>query len=575
MSTSSIVLLIVAIVLVVIIAYLFGIIIRRKNDSRIAELEERKESLMSQPISEEIEAINQLHLVGQSQEGFQKLKDRWSVLTTETFKHLEEDLEVAEVLNDTFHFLKFNRSMEEISEQLDLTGEELQALRDGLTTLREQEEKNSAKVKYALDMYEDLQNGILAKEEAFGPALDEINRQLSNIQAEFSQFVALNTSGDPIEAAEILERAEEHTIALGQITETVPELVTLLLERLPDQLEDLQTGYGRLLEEGYYFSDSSIEGRFQIVRESITDAKQALSQLELDKVEAASDDIEERLDKLYQLFEAEIAAHQVVKKQRKLIPSYMEHSKANNSKLQGELDRLLIDYILDDADIAKVKTLKRDLEHLEETVLPTITDEDVVSQPYSSLEKTYQRTVETLKDIEDRQMLLLEDLKAVEQGERDARTLVDSYVNRLHIIKRFMENRRLPGIPQDFLSIFFTTSSQLEALMTELGRGRIDIKTVNQLSDALRSEMAYLEDAAYQVVQDATLTEQLLQYSNRYRSFEPAVQTSFEVAYQLFEANHDYKASFDEISYALEIVEPGVTDRFVKSYEKTRETIRF
>ena len=40
-----------------------------------------------------------------------------------------------------------------------------------------------------------------------------------------------------------------------------------------------------------------------------------------------------------------------------------------------------------------------------------------------------------------------------------------------------------------------------------------------------------------------------------------------------FEVDHDYDASLEEISYALETVEPGVTDRFVSSYEKTREQI--
>ena len=45
-------------------------------------------------------------------------------------------------------------------------------------------------------------------------------------------------------------------------------------------------------------------------------------------------------------------------------------------------------------------------------------------------------------------------------------------------------------------------------------------------------------------------------------------------ALKLFEVDHDYDASLEEISYALETVEPGVTDRFVSSYEKTREQIR-
>ena len=35
-----------------------------------------------------------------------------------------------------------------------------------------------------------------------------------NIQSEFSQFVTLNSSGDPVEAAENLDTAENHIVVL-------------------------------------------------------------------------------------------------------------------------------------------------------------------------------------------------------------------------------------------------------------------------------------------------------------------------------------------------------------------------
>ncbi|MGC4388892.1 septation ring formation regulator EzrA, partial [Streptococcus suis] len=72
--------------------------------------------------------------------------------------------------------------------------------------------------------------------------------------------------------------------------------------------------------------------------------------------------------------------------------------------------------------------------------------------------------------------------------------------NRLHVIKRFMEKRNLPGIPQDFMSLFFTTSSQLEALMDELSRERIDIMAVRRLSEVATNAIHNLEGSAYQVV---------------------------------------------------------------------------
>lgn len=573
--SSGIVLLIVVIILMTIVAYLIGVFVRRKNDGRIADLEDRKEALMSLPISEEIEAINHLQLVGQSQEEFETLKEKWAVLTTSTFKQLEDDLEEAEGFNDTFHFLKVNRSVEQIEAVLVAADQSLTSIREGLQVLKEQEEKNSARVKYALDLYEELQDSILAKESSFGPALSEINRQLKNIQAEFSQFVALNSSGDPIEAADILERAEEHTIALGQISETVPDLVTSLQERLTDQLDDLETGYGKLLEDNYNFGDQPIESRFQTIREAIATGKNHVASLDLDKAEAGIEDIQGRLDDLYELFEKEIAAQKQVKKTLRLLPAFLEHVKSNQSKLQEELLRLQQFYILDESDSNALKALSRQIEKLEQGTLAIIGDDELPEQPFSALEILYSAAVKSLEEIEQEQLQLTDHLKDVDKKEVQARQLMDQSINHLHIIKRFMEKRHMPGVPQEFLSIFFTTSSQIEALMAELERNRIDIKTVTKLSQSSEKAMAMLEETAYAVVQYATLTEQLLQYANRYRNFEKNVQTSFETALHYFEVEHDYRAAFDEISYALEIVEPGVTDRFVTSYEKTRETIRF
>lgn len=87
----------------------------------------------------------------------------------------------------------------------------------------------------------------------------EIDKQMKNIETEFSQFVALNSSGDPVEAAEVLDRAEEHTIALGQITEQIPAIVAKLEDDFPDQLDDLESGYRRLLEENYHFPEKILK----------------------------------------------------------------------------------------------------------------------------------------------------------------------------------------------------------------------------------------------------------------------------------------------------------------------------
>ena len=571
----GIILLLVVIVLLVIVAYLVGVIVRKRNDSLIASLEERKQSLFGLPVSEEVEVVKNLHLIGQSQTTFREWNQKWVDLSLNSFSDIENHIFEAENLNDSFKFIRAKHEIDNVESQLNLVEEDINSIREALSVLKEQEEKNSARVKHALDLYETLQASISEKEDNFGSTMSEIEKQLKNIETEFSQFVTLNSTGDPVEASEVLDRAEEHTIALGQISEQIPAIVAKLEDDFPDQLDDLEQGYRRLLEQNYHFAEKNIETRFQEVRDSIRVNSSELVTLDLDRARDENEHIQEKIDSLYELFEREIAAHKALLKDSKIIPDYLAHAKANNEQLAHEIKRLSHKYILNDSKSLSLRSFTKNLEEIETEVLPIVVAFETQDKPFSELQVTFDRTLKTLAAVEEGQMEVFEQVKNIEEIETVARQSLEQYINRLHMIKRYMEKRNLPGIPQDFLSAFFTTSSQLEVLIDELSRGRIDIEAVSRLTDVATSAIANLENATYQVVQNATLTEQLLQYSNRYRSFEPSVQTSFEHALKLFEVDNDYQASFDEISYALETVEPGVTDRFVSSYEKTREQIRF
>ncbi|HGC9579178.1 TPA: septation ring formation regulator EzrA [Streptococcus agalactiae] len=573
--SSGIILLLVAIVLLVIIAYVVGVVIRKRNDTLIANLETRKQELVDLPVQEEIEQVKLLHLIGQSQSTFREWNQKWTDLSTNSFKDIDFHLVEAENLNDSFNFVRAKHEIDNVDSQLTIIEEDIVSIREALEVLKEQEEKNSARVTHALDLYETLQKSISEKEDNYGTTMPEIEKQLKNIEAEFSHFVTLNSTGDPIEASEVLNKAEEHTIALGQITEQIPAIVAKLEDDFPDQLDDLETGYRRLLEENYHFPEKDIEQRFQEVREAIRSNSDGLVSLDLDRARDENEHIQEKIDKLYDIFEREIAAYKVAHKDSKIIPQFLAHAKSNNEQLGHEIKRLSAKYILNENESLSLRSFTNDLEEIETKVLPSVENFGQEASPYTHLQILFERTLKTLTTVEENQMEVFEAVKTIESVETRARQNMDKYVNKLHMIKRFMEKRNLPGIPQDFLSTFFTTSSQIEALINELSRGRIDIEAVSRLNDVTTNATANLEQATYLVVQDATLTEQLLQYSNRYRSFEQNVQKSFEQALYLFEVEHNYKASFDEISYALETVEPGVTDRFVTSYEKTQERIRF
>ena len=575
MSGSLVVYLIIAIAIILLISYAIAIYVRKRNESKLAILEEKKEELYNLPVNDEVEAVKNMHLIGQSQVTFREWNQKWVDLSLNSFADIENNLFEAEGYNNSFRFFKASHQIDQIESQITLIEEDIAAIRNALADLEKQESKNSGRVLHTLDLFEELQHRVADHSEEYGQGLSEIEKQLENIQSEFSQFVTLNSSGDPVEAAVILDNAENHILALTHIVDRIPAVVTTLSKELPDQLEDLEDGYRKLLDANYHFAETDIEARFQLLYEALKKNHENIAQLELDNAEYENTQIQEEINALYDIFTREIAAQKVVEGLVATLPTYLQHMKDSNAVLVEDIKRLSKSYLFSETDVSHVHRLQTELDSLEESVLELTSEQEEHSEPYSLLEERLENLQATLKEIEDEQVELSQRLAQIEKDDINARQKANIYVNRLHTIKRYMEKRNLPGIPQNFLQLFFTASNHTEELMVELEEAQVNIEVVNRILEITTNDMEVLEDETYNIVKYATLTEQLLQYSNRYRSFDERIQEAFNDSLEIFEKEFDYHASFDKISQALEVAEPGVTNRFVTSYEKTRETIRF
>ena len=575
MSGSLLIYLIIAIAIFLLIGYAIAIYVKKRNENKLASLEEKKEELYNLPVNDEVEAVKNMHLIGQSQVTFREWNQKWVDLSLNSFADIENNLFEAEGYNNSFRFFKASHKIDQIESQITLIEEDIAEIRNALAELEKQESKNSGRVPHTLDLFEELQHRVADHSEEYGQGLSEIEKQLENIQSELSQFVTLNSSGDPVEAAVILDKAENHILALSHIVDRMPAIVKSLTKDLPDQLEDLEDGYRKLLEANYHFVETDIEARFQLLYVALKTNNENIARLELDNAEYENNQVQEEINALYDIFTREIAAQKVVDGLVTTLPTYVQHMKENNSVLIDDIDRLSKNYSLSETDFSHVRRLQAELENYEMAISEVTSEQDEPTQAYSVIEENLKSLQENLKEIEDEQISVSEHLARIEKDDLNARQKATIYVNRLHTIKRFMEKRNLPGIPQSFLKLFFAASNNTENLMSELDQKLVNIESVNRMLEITTSDMEALESETYDIVQYATLTEQLLQYSNRYRSFDDRIQEAFNEALEIFEKEFDYHASFDKISEALEVAEPGVTKRFVTSYEKTRESIHF
>ncbi len=615
MKNNWIIILVLVIVIIAAVLYLIGYFMRKKNQEQLDELEVRKEALFDLPVFEEIDDIKKMHLVGQSQNSFREWNQRWVELSTRSFAELESQIYEVENQNEIFRFMKAKKAVVEANETMTEMEAEVEVIRNGLKELRESEERNSLEVQKALDVYEELSKSLKDDKASFGPAYSEIQKQLRNVEIEFTQFVTLNTSGDPIEAREVLEDAERHTYELEDLMKRIPPMYEELnetfpdqlkeieegynqlladdyvfpeqnfaeeiqhakkrvensmadLETFPDQLKEIEEGYNQLLADDYVFPEQNFAEEIQHAKKRVENSMADLEKTEIAAVEVANRDTATAIDALYEVMEREIEAKKYVVTNQKIIDDYISHSLKNNRQLMIELDHVSQSYTLNNNELGRSRGFQTEIEEIirrQKDLEPRMKEHTV---PYSEIQAFYKECYKILDDIENQQLEIDASLKELRKGEKVAQEKVDEYEFRLRSIKRYVEKQRLPGLSADYLEFFYVATDRIEDLSRALNKMRINMDEINRLCDLCEDDLELLDKKTKDLVNAAALTEQMMQYANRYRHTHENIRTALDKSMYLFSTEFRYQDALDEIGTALEAVEPGAFKRIEDFYFK-------
>lgn len=573
MKNNLIIIVVLAIIIIAAVLYLVGYFMRKKNQMKLDDLEKRKEELFDLPVIEEVDDVKKMHMVGQSQNTFREWNQRWTEISTRSFAELESQIFEVENLNETFRFMKAKKAVAEADETMTEMESEVEIIRNGLKELRESEERNSLEVQKALDVYEEISKLLHDEKSEFGSAYPELQKQIKNIEIEFTQFVTLNTSGDPIEAREVLENAERHTYELDDVMKRIPPLYDELNRTFPDQLKEIEEGYKRLLADHYVFPEKNFEDELRRVQKRVKNSTVDLEKTEVDAVEVANRDTANAIDALYEIMEREINAKKYVLTNHKVVGDYIAHALKNNRQLMIELDHTSQSYTLNHNELGRSRGFQTEIEELirrYEDFEPKLKEHTI---PFSEVQAFFKDCYKILDDIENQQVEIDDSLKDLRKGEKAAQEKVDQYDFRLRNIKRYVEKQRLPGLPADYLEFFFVATDRIEELSKALNRIRINMEEIKKLSDLCNEDLELLDKKTKDLVNSAALTEQMMQYANRYRHTHEAIRVAMENSLELFSKEYRYQDALDEIGTALERVEPGAFRRIEDFYFNNLDAI--
>lgn len=573
MGSNVIIGIVIGLVVLAAVLYLIGYLMKKKNQERLKELDKRKEALFDLPVVEEVDEVKKMHLVGQSQNTFREWNQKWTDVSTKSFAELESQIFEVESQNETFRFMKGKSAIESAERTMTEMEEEVEKIRTGLKELRETEERNSLAVQQALDVFEDLKKDLKEKKTSFGPALPEIQKQVKNVEIEFTQFVTLNTSGDPIEAREVLDDAEKHTYEVQATMEKVPVIYEDLEKTFPSQIDELEKTHKKMLNEHFVLPEDDFEGRLEQVKKQIERSLEDIEKIELETVEAANKETAELIDDLYGELEKEFEAKKYVLTNRKTVGEYISHAARNNHQLMVELDHTSQSYALNNNELGRARGFQTEIEELERRNRNMEPQIDKHELAYSEIQVFYKDAFKVLDDIETKQVEIDEDLHELRKGEKTASEKIEKYEFRLRNLKRYVEQQRLPGLPGDYLEFFFVATDRVEELSQALNKIRINMQDINKLVSLCDEDMEMLDQKTYDLIDAAALTEQMMQYANRYRHTHPEIKDAIDTSLELFNKEYRYQDALDEIGTALERVEPGAFKRIEDFYFNNRDLV--
>ena len=547
----------------------------QKQSKVIEELGVKKQKLMTVPIADILFTLKNLNLTGQTKRTYETWQATWQTITRFRFPEIEAALVSAEQYTQRLNFVKGSQISNQASQLIEETKAEVDKIYTALQKLLDSEKKNREELEVLQERYASMRKDLLAHSFSFGEALESLEKRLSYLELDFTKFNTLTNEGDHLEAKEVLGRIDTEMQDFEQIVEEVPKYLKEIEEEYEDQVADLKEGYQKMVEEHYQFPKISIPAEIQKIEEIIAVAREHIRATELEEARQQLDKVAREIDQLYAVMENEIEAKAFVQRNRAQVERKLNQVLQSNRYVNIEVDRVAQNFVLANNEFNRVQEFAKQLEKEQEAVAYYSKALQNQQVPYSIVKEHYEIVLNTLKEIDENQLALVNTLNDLSQQEKSIRDGLDVFELDLRNMKRTIEKYHLPGLPKEYLELFFATSSRIEQLSQLMNRVKLDMTEITGLNQTIEDDVEKLDIMTEEIVDNAQLTEYMIQQANRYRLEHPEIDTAIQQSLEQFNHFYRYEESLAIIEKALNQVDPGSAQRVRDSYQSEKNNSLF
>ncbi len=566
--------LLIGIIVLVGAGYLGFVFYQRRTIKMATDVYENKRDLNKIPLDDEFALAKKMNLTGESHKKYDQLYNKYQHYKNQMLPNIDEGIAAVKEDGKGINFLKTKSDWQSANQAIadaDATLKEIQA---GLAQLYDLNKQHKLALEELEKKYKRLREDILNKNQSFGPSIDSLEKMLSDIEGTFDEFTQLTKSGDPNSAEEVLSDLNNLTDKLESYMGRIPKLYQLLSKEFVQQVDEITSGYKELNGKQYNFSNGKFDETLKGISDQIKVNTNKLKTLEVDSVEKATQDIADRIDKLYDAIDKEFQARPKVEKNTKIIGQYIEHVRKQNSDLQLRLETLNKSYILNHQEIENNHQFDQQIATIEKKYQDEVNAMQNGTAVYSTIDADQTHMIKELGQIESEQKDLFSATVKLPEQEQAARNALAKFDLAMRNTKRRIDNHNLPGLSNDYQDAFAAVIREINHLDDAMNQPQIDVDDISKQLTIIQSDMDTLDEKTNQLIDDATLAEQTMQYANRFIGSNSEIAAASKTAQMYFEQKYDYEQSLNIISKALEKQSSGMFAKIKDDYFNAKKHLK-
>ncbi|MEJ8765553.1 septation ring formation regulator EzrA [Oceanobacillus sp. HCA-5259] len=550
----------IGIILAIIVLIVIGLILRKRVYDQVDRLEAWKLDIMARNVAGELSKIKNLTLSGETQEKFETWKERWDYIVGKELADIEEHLLDAEDAADKFRVSKAKKVLKETEEILQSIEGSIDNILSELEELLESEKSSRMEVEEVEPAIRELRRQISQNRYQYAKADRYFDAELDKLEAALENFHEESAAGNYMEAKRIVDELKVELKELDEKIHAFPEVYKKAKHELSSQLDQLLSGMKEMKQDGFYIEHLDFENEIRTYQQRIIDVMATLEEGNLEEGTKVLDEMEERISEMYELLEEEALAKNYLDQN---VPSYKEaimtlHTSFTETK--AEVEELKKAYYVEDEELEKFLAVDKKTQALNKELTEVLAGLEANDVAHSELRGRVEAALGQIDDLKEKHDTFKEAIQTLRKDELLAKDKLAEMYGQIKELHRRLRKSNIPGVPTFIWTSLEETQQRNKKVLEALEQHPLDTGAVHRSLLEAESAIEQAKEKIDMMLDQAYLTERVIQYANRYRSKNPMLAAELVEAERLFRA-YEYELALEKAAKAIEQVEPGALKR--------------